>query len=429
MKQEIFALIDVNNCYVSCERVFNPKLNHRPVVVLSNNDGCVVARSQEAKALGIKMAVPFFKIKDLVAKHDVQVLSSNYALYAEMSSRFHSILSEYVAPDEHEIYSIDESFLKLTAYQAHYDLNDYARHMRARIAKWIGLPVCVGIGRSKTEAKLANFLAKKDAYYQGVCDLTDLTKEQWQQTMQQIDVAEVWGIGRKLAPKLNAINIHNVLDLASQDPHQIGKLFSVVLERTVRELNGISCLEIEHCPPPKKQILASRSFGQRITELDDLKEALSKYTQDAVRRLREEKLYCGGISVFVQSNPFERHQPYYSKSIFYEFLEPTDSITEIVRVALAHIERIYKQGVQYKKCGISLINLTDQNNVGGFLFSEHQLKAQQENLSKALEDIQARFGLNKIGVGACYLPNRKWMGKKDALSRNYFKWDSLLEIK
>src|SRR5690606_2145523 len=201
-RKEIYALSDVNNCYVSCERLFNPKLNHRPVIVLSNNDGCAVARSQEAKDLGIKMGVPLFQIKDIVEQHQVEVLSSNYALYAEMSHRFHTILGQYVAPDEQEIYSIDESFLKLTAYAKLHDLNAYAQNMRARILQWIGLPVCVGIGRTKTEAKLANYMAKKAKRFHGVCNLADMDPKHREYFYSLVDVSEVWGVGRKHSAKL-----------------------------------------------------------------------------------------------------------------------------------------------------------------------------------------------------------------------------------
>lgn len=210
-QSEVYALIDVNNCYVSCERVFNPRLNNVPVIVLSNNDGCAVARSQEAKDLGVKMGVPLFQIRDIVEKHNVQVLSSNYALYAEMSHRFHSILAQYVAPGEQEVYSIDECFLKLTAYSENYDLVEYAQDMRQRILQWIGLPVSVGIGRSKTEAKLANHMAKKAKRFNGVCDMVSMNPKHRDYFSSLIDVSEVWGVGRQHSKKLKSLNINTVL--------------------------------------------------------------------------------------------------------------------------------------------------------------------------------------------------------------------------
>ena len=229
-----------------------------------NNDGCAVARSNEAKALGIKMGVPLFQIKDIVQKHNVQVLSSNYALYAEMSRRFHKILGQYVTESEQEIYSIDECFLDLSAYYKNYDLTKYGQDMRQKILKWIGLPVCVGIGKSKTEAKIANHIAKKNPSFNGVCDLVNMDLCNKEYYLAQIEVSEVWGVGRKHSKKLQTMNINTVLDLASADPREMQKRFSIVMARTVAELQGISCIEIEHTPPCKKQIVASRSFGSRV---------------------------------------------------------------------------------------------------------------------------------------------------------------------
>ena len=427
-QQEIYALVDVNNCYVSCERLFNPKLNHRPVIVLSNNDGCAVARSQEAKDLGIKMGVPLFQIKDIVEQHKVEVLSSNYALYAEMSHRFHRILGQYVAPDEQEIYSIDESFLKLTAYAQHYDLNTYAQDMRARILKWIGLPVCIGIGRSKTEAKLANYMAKKAKRFNGVCNLVEMDSQHRDYFYSLIDVSEVWGVGRKHSQKLKQYGINTVLDLAQCNPHRLGKAFSVVMQRTVMELQGQSCMELEHAPEPRKQIVASRSFGEKITALDDLKEALAKYVQDAVKRLRAEKALCGTVIVFVQSNPFDQHVPYYGKSMSIDLDEPTDSVTMLVRTALQLLQQIYKQEVIYKKCGVILTDMLDKQHYIPALFADHERIQNNESLMQTYEQIQQRFGKTKIAVGSCYLPERRWSGKRESLSRNYFSFEGLLNI-
>lgn len=427
-REEIHALVDVNNCYVSCERLFNPKLNHRPVIVLSNNDGCAVARSQEAKDLGIKMGVPLFQIKDIVEQHQVEVLSSNYAFYAEMSHRFHTILGQYVAPDEQEIYSIDESFLRLSAYAKHYDLNEYAQHMRTRILQWIGLPVCVGIGRTKTEAKLANYMAKKAKRFNGVCNLAEMDPEHRDYFWSLIDVSEVWGIGRKHSQKLKKYGIHNVLDLAQCNPHRLGKAFSVVIQRTAMELQGQACIDLEDAPEPRKQIVASRSFGEKITALDDLKEALAKYVQDAVKRLRSEQALCGTLIVFVQSNPFDRHVPYYGKSLSKDLDEPTDSVTLLVRTALQTLEQIYREGVIYKKCGVILTDMLDKRCYIPALFADQERIQNNENLMQAYEYIQQRFGKTKIAVGSCYLPNRKWAGKRESLSRNYFSWDGMLTI-
>lgn len=430
MKHEnkVFALVDVNNCYVSCERMFNPSLIDKPVIVLSNNDGCAVARSNEAKALGIKMGVPLFQIKDIVQKHNVQVLSSNYALYAEMSRRFHKILGQYVTESEQEIYSIDECFLDLTAYYKHYDLTKYGQDMRQKILKWIGLPVCVGIGKSKTEAKIANHIAKKNPSFNGVCDLVNMDLCNKEDYLAQIEVSEVWGVGRKHSKKLQTMNINTVLDLASADPREMQKLFSIVMARTVAELQGISCIEIEHTPPSKKQIVASRSFGSRVTELTDLKEAISMYAQDACSRLRNEDLLCGTIIAFVQSNPFDPNVPFYNKSVSYTFPEPTDFAPELAKAATLMLNHIYKEGIRYKKCGVLLTCLEPKSGHTYDLLTNFDEIEKKERLMKAMECVHQKFGKKKIGIGPCFIPNRNWSMSRDKLSKNPFKWDELLTI-
>ncbi|MGS5405752.1 Y-family DNA polymerase [Acinetobacter junii] len=430
MKHEnkVFALVDVNNCYVSCERMFNPSLIDKPVIVLSNNDGCAVARSNEAKALGIKMGVPLFQIKDIVQKHNVQVLSSNYALYAEMSRRFHKILGQYVTESEQEIYSIDECFLDLSAYYKNYDLTKYGQDMRQKILKWIGLPVCVGIGKSKTEAKIANHIAKKNPSFNGVCDLVNMDLCNKEYYLAQIEVSEVWGVGRKHSKKLQTMNINTVLDLASADPREMQKRFSIVMARTVAELQGISCIEIEHTPPSKKQIVASRSFGSRVTELTDLKEAISMYAQDACSRLRSEDLLCGTIIAFVQSNPFDPNVPFYNQSVSYTFPEPTDFAPELAKAATLMLNHIYKAGIKYKKCGVVLTCLEPKNGHTYDLLTDFEEIEKKERLMKAMECVHQKFGKKKIGIGPCFVPNRNWTMSRDKLSKNPFKWDELLTI-
>ncbi|WP_312058097.1 Y-family DNA polymerase [Acinetobacter courvalinii] len=430
MKSEnkVFALVDVNNCYVSCERMFNPSLRDKPVIVLSNNDGCAVARSNEAKALGIKMGVPLFQIKDIVQKHNVRVLSSNYALYAEMSRRFHKILGQYVTEAEQEIYSIDECFLDLTAYYKNYDLTDYGQDMRQKILKWIGLPVCVGIGRSKTEAKIANHIAKKNPSFDGVCDLVNMDLCNKEDYLANIDVSEVWGVGRKISKKLQAMGVNTVLDLASSDPREMQKRFSIVMARTVAELQGISCIEVEHTPPSKKQIVASRSFGNRVTELTDLKEAISMYAQDACTRLRSEELLCGTIIAFVQSNPFDPNVPFYNKSVSYTFPEPTDFALDLSKAATLMLNHIYKEGIKYKKCGVLLTCLEPKSGHTYDLLTDFDEIEKKERLMKAMECVHQKFGKKKIVIGPCFLPERNWSMSRDKLSKNPFKWDELLTI-
>ncbi|MDQ8935616.1 Y-family DNA polymerase [Acinetobacter rudis] len=427
-KNKIFALIDVNNCYVSCERVFNPKLNNIPVIVLSNNDGCVIARSQEAKDLGIKMAVPFFNIKEIVQKYNVQVLSSNYALYAEMSMRFHSILAEFVGPDDQEIYSIDECFLDLSTFYESFDLTSYTQEMRIRILKWLGLPICVGIGRSKTEAKIANYLAKKNTHLNGVCNLVDMDPCSTELYYQHIDVSEVWGVGRKHAKKLKNMGISSVLDLVYTNHHDMKKLFSVVMARTIMELQGTSCIEIEDEPAPKKQIIASRSFGERITELNDLKEALAKYVQDGVRRMRANQTLCFCVIVFAQSSPFNPNIPFYNASKSITLFEPTDNLMDLIKIALKLLESIYKEGIQFKKCGVIFNHLIDKHSYTPDLLIETHHTKKNEKLMLAYEAIHKKYGNTKLAIGPCYLPDRIWSMNRANLSRNYFSKDGMLVV-
>ena len=272
------ALIDVNNFYVSCERVFNPKLVGKPVVVLSNNDGCAVARSNEVKALGVAMGAPWFKLKDLAKQHGIIGLSSNYALYADMSNRVMSILRQY-SPDQ-EVYSIDESFLDLTGFQSR-DLIQYGQHMRKRILKWTGLPVCVGIGSTKTLSKLANHCAKKRPVFNSVCNFNTMSPSELNDLLNQVEVGEVWGVGRKLAPKLQALGFNTVLDLKRANPERLRQQFSVIMEKTIRELNGTVCIELEEISPAKKQIISSRSFGYAVRDYNSLAESITLYMSRA----------------------------------------------------------------------------------------------------------------------------------------------------
>ena len=425
---EIYALIDVNNCYVSCERLFNPKLKDVPVIVLSNNDGCAVARSQEAKDLGIKMGVPLFQVRDIVEKHNVQVLSSNYALYAEMSQRFHSILADYVAPGEQEVYSIDECFLRLTAYSENYDLVEYAQNMRQRILQWIGLPVCVGIGRSKTEAKLANHMAKKAKRFNGVCDLVSMDPKHRDYFSSLIDVSEVWGVGRQHSKKLKSLGVNTVLDLARSNSHQMGKLFSVVMQRTVMELQGISCIEVESAPATKKQIISSRSFGARVIDIQSLSEAMSDYLQNAIKRLREDESLCGCVIAFAQSNPFDKSRPFYNKSINIGFAEPTDCAAVMNRAVMKRMNELFQEGIEFKKCGVILTAIEPKSTYIYDLLSDSTQIEKNEKLQSALEQVKVRFGDKKIAIGPCKMHGRAWAMARQNLTQNYFSWEGILRI-
>ncbi|HAV5292409.1 DUF4113 domain-containing protein [Acinetobacter baumannii] len=430
MKHEnkVFFLIDVNNMYVSCERVFAPSLNDKPVIVLSNNDGCAVARSNEAKSLNIKMGVPLFQIKDIVQQHNVIVLSSNYAMYAEMSRRFHTILASYVTAEEVEPYSIDECFVDFTAYEKNFDLEKVGQQMRQQIWKWLGLPVCVGIGRSKTEAKIANHIAKKNPGFNSVCDLVNMDPCNKEYYFAQIDVSEVWGIGRKHSKKLQAMGINTVLDLACAEPREMQKKFSIVMARTIYELQGISCIEIEHTPPSKKQIIKSCSFGAKVTELIDLQEAIAMHAQEACKRLRDDESLCGCLIVFVQSSPFDENVPFYNKSITGSFSQPTDNALDFVKAATKMVSHIYKEGIKYKKCGVILTGLEPKAGHTYDLLTDFEAIEKKEQLMKTLDNVHTKFGKKKLGISTCYVPGRNWSMSRDKLSRNPFLWDELLTI-
>ncbi|WP_337081266.1 DNA polymerase V subunit UmuC [Acinetobacter pittii] len=431
MKHEnkVFFLIDVNNMYVSCERVFDPSLNNKPVIVLSNNDGCAVARSNESKALNIKMGVPLFQIKDIVQKHNVVVLSSNYIMYAEMSRRFHKILSSYVTEEEVEPYSIDECFVDFTAYEKNFDLEKVGQQMRQQIWKWIGLPVCVGIGRSKTEAKISNHIAKKNQGFNGVCDLVNMDPSNKEYYFSLIDVSEVWGVGRKHAKKLHSMGVKSVLDLACTEAREMQRQFSIVMARTINELQGMSCIEIEDTPPSKKQIIKSCSFGAKVTELDDLKEAIAMHAQEACKRLRDEESLCGCLLVFVQSSPFDESAPFYNKSITGAFSEPTDCTTDFVRAAVRMVSDIFKEGIKYKKCGVVLTGLEPKSGHTYDLLTDFEVIEKKEQLMKALDNVHIKFGKKKLGVGPCYVPGRTWSMSRDKLTKNPFMWDQLTIVK
>jgi DNA polymerase V len=390
------ALIDCNNFYVSCERAFNPSLKGKPVVVLSNNDGCAVARSNEVKALGVKMGEPWFKMKDLARKHGIIAYSSNYALYANMSNRVMRILSDF-SPDQ-EVYSIDECFLDLTGFQSR-NLIDYGQEMRQRIRQWTGLPVCVGIGASKTLAKLANHIAKKNSQFNGVCNLNVIPPQELDDWLSHIEVGEVWGVGRKITERLQAMGIRTVQALRLTDPATIRERFSVVLERTVRELNGIACLELEDVAPDKKQIISSRSFGAYITRIEDLGEAVSQYMSRAAEKLRRQQSVAGAVYVYIRTNPHREGKPQYSQGITIPIPQATDDTMQLVRVALWGLKRIYRPGYEYQKAGVMLSEIVPATALQHDLFSRdtsQRITARMDVLDK----VNRRMGRHALILGS-----------------------------
>lgn len=419
------ALIDVNNFYVSCERVFNPKLKNKPVVVLSNNDGCAVARSNEVKALGIGMGAPWFKFKDLAKQHGIVAYSSNYALYADMSNRVMSILRQF-SPDQ-EIYSIDESFLDLTGFQ-HRNLVQYGHQMRERVLQWTGLPVSVGIASTKTLAKLANHCAKKRAEFNGVCDFNRMSLQTLNTLLGQIAVGEIWGVGRKLAHKLEALGFKTVLDLKQANPETLRQKFSVVMEKTIRELNGIVCIELEEVTPAKQQIVSSRSFGRPVEDLGSLSESVSLYMTRAAEKLRKQSSYAGALHVYIRTSPFKLDQPFYSNGYTVALPSPTDDTRQLVGVALWALKRLYRSGYQYAKAGVMLSELVPAQGCQTDLFARPISNPKTANLMLAMDSINKKMGRESIKLASEGF-KRPWKMKQENKSQNYTTdWDEVLLV-
>lgn len=391
------ALIDGNNFYVSCERVFQPQLEGRPVVVLSNNDGCVVARSAEVKALGVPMGAPWFQLRDLARQHGIIAKSSNYTLYGDMSQRMHAVIGQF-APEQ-EIYSIDETFLDLTGFRC--DLVEYGQQIRHRVKQWTGIPVCVGIGGSKTLAKLANHCAKKSLVPEmgeGVANLNQMPPSAITQLLSRIEVGEVWGVGRRIRERLAGMEIHTAKDLRDSSISRIKKEFSVVLARTVAELNGESCLELEEITPPKQQIMSSRSFGQPVFTLEDLSEAVVAYASRAAEKLRRQGHVAGAIQVYLHTNPFKPKEPQYNNGVTVKLLKPTDNTFALAEAAIYGLKRIYKAGYAYKKAGTMLLDLCSANMVPIDLFSGIDLPDNERSrvLMATLDEINAKMGRGTV---------------------------------
>lgn len=391
------ALIDGNNFYVSCERVFQPELEGKPVVVLSNNDGCVVARSAEVKALGVPMGIPWFKLKDLAKQHGIIAKSSNYTLYGDMSQRMHSVIAQF--SPEQEIYSIDETFLDLTGFNR--DLVAYGQDIRQRVRQWTGIPVCVGIGSSKTLAKLANHCSKKahvPSMTDGVTDLNQLSDSGLRELFSRIEVGEVWGVGRKIQERLAGMGIETVQQLKDSSLSRIKKEFNVVLARTVAELNGESCLALEEVAQPKQQIMSSRSFGQPVFLLEDLNEAVVSYTSRACEKLRHQHHVAGSIQVYVRTNPFKPDEPQYNNGVTVKLLHPTNNTFRLAEAALYGLKKIYKLGYAYKKAGIMLTDLCPENRVPVDLFSGFDLPETKraKTLMATLDEINAKMGRGTV---------------------------------
>lgn len=405
----MLCLVDVNNFFASCERVFQPDLENKPVVVLSNNDGCIIARSQEAKDLGVKMGSPYFEVKELLFKHKVHVFSSNYVLYSDMSSRVMAILKDFGI--RQEVISVDESFLDLTGLTG---LTDHGQKIKTTIRQYTGLPVCIGIGKTKVLAKFANYLAKKYKALNGVCNLEDFEAERIDKALQITPISELWGVGRKLGKQLPLMGIKTAYDLKAANARGLGKLFSINLEKMVHELNGVPCLELEDYHEPTRCILSSHSFGKPVTAIDDLLSSTCFHLENATKKLRKQGLYARELTVFINTNRF--NDDYYYNSNTISLPQAMDSFRTLSKYLEPAIRKLYQPGRTYKKSGVSLTNLITHDMKDIDLFES--VNIEDDPLLATIEQIRKKYGKSSINLASRDL-SHNWHMKRDKMSQHY----------
>ena len=422
----MYALVDGNNFYVSCERVFRPSLCGLPVVVLSNNDGCAIARSNEAKALGIAMGAPWFKIRHLADSAGLVALSANFALYGDLSDRMMS-LAAGLGPQQ-EVYSIDESFIDMAGVRG--NLVERSHKVRERILQWVGIPCGIGIGRTKTLAKLANHIAKTaerkpgsyPAHLAQVCDLSALAVPELHAVLEATAVGEVWGVGRRINQQLNDGGINTVLDLIRLDPAMVRSRWSVVLERTVRELQGTACVDLAHEPVPKKEIASTRSFGHTVTELSDLNEAITEFASRAAQKLRKQGRVAAQVLVFIRTSPF-RNDPQYSRTISIPLRRPSADTAALVTSACAGLAAIYRPGFNFAKAGVMLLDLQPDtvHQTELDLEQEDGNLQSRERLMTTLDDLNLRHGRGTVLLASAGLAGerRGWSMKQERRTPGY----------
>lgn len=416
MINKTFALVDCNNFYCSCERLFRPDLKKKPVAVLSNNDGCIIARSQEVKDLGIKMGTPYFKAKELIQQHGIQIFSSNYRLYGDISSRVMQTLEE-MSPHV-EIYSIDEAFLDLSGSG---DLMGYGQQVKRQVYQYVGVPVSVGIAPTKTLAKLANYAAKKFKQTGGVVDLTDQQRQK--KLLAITPVSEVWGVGRRHAASLNQLGVTTALQLAQMHVKFAYKRYSVVMERTVRELNGESCLDLEEITSPKKQIVCSRSFGEKITEYLPLRQAICEFAARATEKLRQEQQRALNVTVFIRTSPFQPTAPFHSNAATGTLAQASHNTRDILHLSMRLFDAIWKDGYHYAKGGIMLGDFCPEDQIQFSLFHPQKQTEQTDQLMQTLDSIN--HGLGSIWFGG-QRPKKDWFMTQAKLSPAYTtRWECL----
>lgn len=424
-KQRLIALVDANCFFVSAHLVFRPDLWNKPVGVLSSNDGCVIARNQTLKSLGIKMGAPLFEISGLVKRHNVHLFSSTFPLYADMSARVMATLEEFTPCLD--VYSIDEAFLDLTGV-CEGDPIAYGKQIKRTVFRNTGIPTCVGMGPTKTLAKLANFAAKKWPRTDGVVDLSDPVRRE--KLMKIVSVNEVWGIGSRTTARLELLGIKTAWDLASQPVEYVQAQFNVVIARTVQELNGIACLELEEVAPDKQQIVCSRSFGQRLTEYSELSEALSEFCTRAAEKLRRQQSVTSCITVFIRTNPFSQQEPQYQRSATLRLSAATQDTRTIIGTAKRLLKEIFRVGYGYQKCGVQLSQIEPHNMAGQgdlFDFTDDQVRKENRLLMETLDRINHRYP-KSISVAATGV-NKAWKPKAEWVSPAYTtNWEELLTV-
>jgi len=418
----MFGLIDCNNFYASCERVFNPSLNGRPIVVLSNNDGCVIARSGEAKALGIPMGEPAYKLKDLIESNQVVVFSSNYTLYGDMSHRVMNTIAEFVP--EMEVYSIDEAFLLFEGFELH-DLKEYGEKIVRTVTRNTGIPVSLGIAPTKTLAKVASKFAKKYPNYNGVC-LID-TDEKREKALKLFDISDVWGIGRRYTKTLRYYSIDTAWDFTQRTKSWVRHTMGVVGERTWLELRGTPCIEMDRTTT-KKSICTSRSFGEKLTELQPVSEAVANFAASCAEKLRKQHTLASVMTVFIHTNPFATSQAQYFNQTVMQLPVPTNDTTELIDFALRALKSIFAEGYRYKKAGVIVSEIVPERPVQGDLFDTRN-RAKFTKAMRVMDDLNANFGQQKVKIAAQGF-GRKWKLKNEKLSPCYTtKLGDILEVK
>ena len=401
------ALIDCNSFYVSCERLFNPKIRKKPVVVLSNNDGCIISRSNEAKALGIKMGEPYFKEKDIIVKNNVQVFSSNYSLYGDISRRVMRTLKRFNS--DIEIYSIDEAFLDLSNFPDN-EVKNIGHEIRNIVLKWTGIPTSIGIAKTKTLSKVANHIAKKKQ--SGVTSFIGI--ENIDSILEKVEINDVWGVGKQLTKFYHKSGIYNAKQLKNVSNTWIKKSSNVLSSRTAMELRGIPCIDLEATSSKRKSCVVSRSFGQRVENFQELKEAIASYSLNASEKIRSESLVTKSITVFIRTSPFQSRFGYYSNSKTIDFPIATNNSIEIVKAAISSLETIFKNGYQYQKAGVMLSRLSDSVDGKNLFSSEKDKKI--NSLMKSIDNTNHRYGRSTLSLASAGV-HKRWNTRRQHYSK------------